>query len=1274
MRRFFERLLSLLWTSVGVLLIGGAALVTLVRMLLPQIGEQRGAIESWLSETVGRPVQIGAISANWSGWAPRLTFARLVILDERSQAELIHIERADIDVALLESFKSRELKPTRLIVSGVIMNLIRDSKGQFSVAGMPPPHSPVMRWLLEQDNFAVRQADVTVNDQLARASYALSGLMLTIQSRGHAKIITAYVDLPAMIGRHATLEIHTRGNPLDPHWEGNIDARLDGINSDYLLRQADWHGPHPDQVPVNLVAWSTWRDGALRHSDFELAIERSRQDQGQLLKARGQLSKRDDSWHLALADIVLAGVAGAKGDGRLSAVWRAGSGADARLAVRAASLPVAPLAQLLTRMSATSALRDALLRAQPRGRLARIDALWAPRSGAAPRFYVAAKFSGLAVQDAEQPRAIDGLSFELKANRGSGYLAFDDAEFTLTDAEHLTAPLDIEALHGVLSWRQHHDAPLLARVHALRARVAGHRIGLDGSVERSSGSAPLVDLQARFAADDATRIQALLPLHLLPDHGEEWCRQVFASGHVERGRVVVKGPLDHFPYTDKSGEFSADFSVREASLRYAKLWPLALGVDGELALRGAQIRFDVTRGTISGADIAGGVVVLPNMDIRERMVKVKGHVRAKAANVIALVRDSPLSNGRAARLTDLDISGTVEVPLAMNLALYAGGPHEVQGEAHFKGNRITELKQNLTLAEVVGTVAFTHANWHGENLTAVFDGTPVGLDVNGALHDPQYDSEFTLTGVSPAAGLLGYLKKYTPPIHAWLDRHHKLDAVRGEVPWRAVLTVPSAAGLAAHLPQRLVIDSTLSGLALDLPWPFGKRAEDENPLHIEAAIHDHMAVHTRITLHDDLSMELDAARDTSGHARLTRAELVFGSLDPQFKDTPGVSLTGYIPLLPLNEWTPFLQRAPAVGGDYSDSLPLTLDVQMSELRVLGRKFKDTRIAGTREATHWNLLASGPDVSGRIEIPRDAAAGVLRLNLDHLHMRRALKAAAVGKAPELDPRRLPAFEMHCAQFRYGKIELGQADIRTSRHAAGLTLDKLHFGGEGFNIVATGDWLVNGEAHHSNFDISVEAKALGALLSRFGYRVANVKHGETDIDIQANWHGTPADFALARINGSFELHVSNGRFLDIDPGTGRLFGLLSLQALPRRLTLDFEDLFDKGLVFDRIAGVFQLHDGNAYTNSLLIEGPSARVDIAGRTGLAAKDYDQHIVVTPALSNSLPLAGALFGPIGAGAGAAYFIGAKMFKSIPEQMNRFLSRKYTITGAWDNPVVKRI
>ena len=1275
MRRVLERLLSLLWTSFAVLLIGGAVLVTLARIALPQVNSQRAMVEARLTEMVGRPVRVGAINANWSGWAPRLSFERLVILDLQSKAELIHFERADIDIALLDSLSRRELKPTRLVVSGVTMSLIRDRDGKFSVVGMPPPRSPVMRWLFEQDNLLVRQADLTVNDQRAQASYGLSGLMLAIHSHGANKTITAYVDLPDMIGRHATLVMRSRGNPLDPHWEGSIDARLDGINSSYLLRQADWHGPLPDEVPVNLVAWSQWRDGALRYSDFEVTVERARSDPSNVLEARGQVLKRNDTWRIALADIMLPGVAGAKGNGRLTAEWRHKAGEQPRLALRAASLPVESLATLVKRMSAAGPVRDGLERTQLRGRLARLDALWMPRADAlSPRFFVAMRVADLSARDSARPYAFEGLSFGLKANGGGGHLSFDDAAFKLTDDQHLLAPLDVAALHGALSWRQRGDEPLVMRAHALHAQLAGNHLAVEGSLQHSEESTPLLDIDVEFASDDATRIKNLLPTHLLPGHGDEWFRQVFEGGRIESGHIVLQGPLDRFPYRDKSGKFSADFSLRDASLHYARLWPLAQKVDGELAIRGARLQFNIKRGTISGADITGATIVLPDFAVHERIVHVKGVVRGPASSAIDLVATSPLQNGRAARLMDLDISGNIEMPVDMDLPLYRGGPHGVRGEARFAGNRITELKQHLILDDVVGTIAFSHRDWHGTDLRAVFDGTPVDLVINGALNDVNYDSEFRMQGVAPAAGVLRYLQRFAPAVHTWLDANQRLESLSGNAPWQAVLTIPSATGVAAGLPQRLVIDSTLAGLAIDLPWPLAKRADESRAVRIEAAIADHIATHTRIDLKDALSMELDAARGADGLVHVNRAEVVFGSLAPKFSTTPGISIGGYIALLPLNEWARIVQRMPQGIAGRNDSLPLKFDLQVGDLRLLGRKFKDVRLAGERQAERWKLFANGPDVSGRIEIPRDATQGILRLDLEHLHLRRALKRASAGKANDLDPRRLPAFEMHCANFSYGKMALGQAEISTSRHTAGLTLDKLHFKGDDFSILATGDWLLEGDAHRSKFDISVTATALGALLSRFGYRVANIKHGVTDIDIQANWAGTPADFALARINGSFQLEVTKGRFLDIDPGTGRLFGLLSLQALPRRLTLNFEDLFTRGFVFDRIAGVFQLEDGNAYTNNLTIEGPSARFDIAGRTGLAAKDYDQHIVVTPALPNTLPLAGALFGPIGVSAGAAYYIGSKMFKSIPDRMNQFLSRTYTIKGSWDNPVVKRI
>ncbi|MEJ2760418.1 MAG: AsmA-like C-terminal region-containing protein, partial [Gammaproteobacteria bacterium] len=185
---------------------------------------------------------------------------------------------------------------------------------------------------------------------------------------------------------------------------------------------------------------------------------------------------------------------------------------------------------------------------------------------------------------------------------------------------------------------------------------------------------------------------------------------------------------------------------------------------------------------------------------------------------------------------------------------------------------------------------------------------------------------------------------------------------------------------------------------------------------------------------------------------------------------------------------------------------------------------------------------------------------------------------------------------------------------------------------------------------------------------------IKNGETDLLINADWRGSPMEFSLAKLNGHISMHLKEGQLLNVDPSAGRLFGLLSIQTLPRRLTLDFSDLFGKGLAFDKIEGNFDITNGEAYTNDLFMKGPSVEVNISGRTGLAEKDYDQIVTVTPRISGSLPVAGAIFGPVGIGVGTAFYLAGKMFDSLRENIDSLLRYQYTITGSWNKPVIKRI
>jgi uncharacterized protein YhdP len=310
------------------------------------------------------------------------------------------------------------------------------------------------------------------------------------------------------------------------------------------------------------------------------------------------------------------------------------------------------------------------------------------------------------------------------------------------------------------------------------------------------------------------------------------------------------------------------------------------------------------------------------------------------------------------------------------------------------------------------------------------------------------------------------------------------------------------------------------------------------------------------------------------------------------------------------------------------------------------------------------------VAGRVTAPLRLDSAPLTLDLERLWLERV----ETRDKPELvDPRRMPTIALACASFRYDAIDFGSASMATERVADGQRLTSLVFTNPAFQARATGDWWLRDRVHESHFSIALKGRTLRDVLTAFAYDAKNIDGGATTLRVEAEWPGMPSEFTLARLDGRLSLEVGKGRFLDIEPGGGRLFGLLSLQTLPRRLSLDFTDLFSKGFAFDRIEGVFELENGNAYTNRLLMEGPSAKVEISGRTGLAAKDYDQRAVVTPALSDSIPLASALFGPAGIGVGAAIYLGQKVFTQVPAQVDRFLRREYAVTGSWSDPVIER-
>lgn len=1279
MRALGARLTGALWTLFAALAVFFAVVISIARLMLPEIEQQRDAIAQWLSDYIDRPVQIGGVSANWHGWSPSIRVMELVLLDESGAAELARFKHATIDIALFESIATVSLVPRRLAVSGMEAAFERDADGNIRIAGMPPARWPVAQWILQQRNFALTDAVVSYVDvSTGRPRIEFSNVTLTVTGEPQGQLIQGRLTRRGASSEAIEFALHATGDVLGPDWGGELFLAVSNLEVGSAFSLAGWPAEHIRDGKIRARTWSSWNAARLARAAVQVeAIDITTEHNGETatidrIDVTGTIASTADGWWFD-GDEMQLNIGRRPAVPASVALRQRNRGGESLLAFRAQNVQLDALTALLPRLKQqddpAATARWSLHDVNASGTLASLVGGWS--AGETPRYYAEARIEDLALGNSADMPGVSGVDFSLRANAHSGVIETNHTSgIVVADANRFAAPVEIQKLAGSVRWTRKNGVLHLA-TDALALRAEGIDFVSRGTLELEPQASPYLNFVTRINSGPLAAIPRLVPIGKLPPRGERWVRTAFKAGEFRPSGVLFRGRLADFPFDEGDGLFKAELEVQNVDLQYSSRWPMTTALGATIRVENRTVKTNVHEGLMYSAELGGSTIEMPDLFSRQPVVRVQGAIRVSADELDRFIDESPLRNTKAARFHDVDIGGEFGMTLDMSLGIYPGGEKDILGLAQFVGNRIDAPKQKLVLDDVHGDISFTRQDWYGEGLRAVYDGDPVGVVLNGGLDDPNYDTEFRMTGTSAAPQLLKIIKTYAPYLGTLLTRGGTHDGVDGELPWKVVLSIPEANPGGATAPQRLTIDSSLLGLELDLPWPFGKSAGEKKPLEIvsETAADGQRTI--RVEFGSNVNLEFAQTKRVDGTFDTQRAEIVFGEEAPEFTGRPGLSASGRIERLPISEWSAFGRSVASTMAGGKNSLPIRFDVHIENLEILGRVYPDADLAGNKSDADWQVSIASPQLEGMITVPRDDPARPLRLAFERLWLTEKTDAQSTRR---IDPRTIPPLELTATSLRFGEIDLGEAALTTSRRADGLQLERLHFAQAGFELDGNGDWILEGDAHQSRIHLDVQGDTLAGLLARFKYAVANIDGGATGIEIDAAWDGMPSEFALEKLQGSFSLRVDEGRFLDIDPGGGRLFGLLSLQTLPRRLSLDFNDLFRKGFAFDRIEGAFELDHGNAYTNSLLMDGPAARIDVSGRTGLADKDYDQRVTVTPALSDSIPVAGAFFGPAGIGVGAVLYLGQKMFKSIPEQVDKFLSREYSITGGWSQPVIERI
>jgi uncharacterized protein YhdP len=484
-------------------------------------------------------------------------------------------------------------------------------------------------------------------------------------------------------------------------------------------------------------------------------------------------------------------------------------------------------------------------------------------------------------------------------------------------------------------------------------------------------------------------------------------------------------------------------------------------------------------------------------------------------------------------------------------------------------------------------------------------------------------------------------------------------------------------------------ESTLKGAVIDLPAPLGKTAADNLPLKVE--LRDDVAHPDEDTIEMSYGrlMQVALHRQQRGREmRVDRAVVTLGRGGAPGEalraERPGIWVRGELPTLNLDDWLALRARTLAQGQGDDMVAVGGVDLDVGAFELFDRRFDDFKVVARRTQENWKLEFKGRDVAGTASWSApdaDAPNGRIVARLSRFAMPAAgdlpswsgaEKASDPKPAPDkVDP--WPELDIMADSFVSKGRALGQLELVAKPRGAEWRIERLALSNESGRIDANGAWRGQGQQQQTKLDVALDVKDAAGFLARFGLP-DSIQGAPTTITGQLGWSGSPAEFDIPSLGGTLKLAAGQGRFTKIEPGFGKLLGVLSLQALPRRITLDFQDVFSEGFAFDEITGDVRIANGVMTTDNLKLRGPAAKVDIAGDADLAKETQRLTVHVQPSLSASVSAGAALLflaNPlVGAAVGAGSLLAQSVLKDPLEQL---FSYQYTVTGGWSDPVVTR-
>ncbi|MBI2382721.1 MAG: TIGR02099 family protein [Gammaproteobacteria bacterium] len=1256
MERSRRRLWTRLITATAILMVAAAVLSGLFQIAVLAVPGYRQDLAGWVSRLAGRPVRIGTLALTWRGYYPSLDLGQVEIRSPDDRRTVLVLERVRLGLGFTR-LVAGDFTPRRLELSGIALRARLDRDGRFHLLGLDEaggPDADFAEALAQLERFSrvqVLRCTLELRDERRDGETQLYTLTeAALESGLLGREFEAELRLPSALGETLRLDADFTGAlPRWETWDGSYRAELRRLAGAGWLRPWLAPGAHVEVEDAVLRSQGRFAAGRLEDAWLSLsarAIRAQRAGHGAELRrlaAWAQLRRQEPGWELTLQRLSAEGAQGSWPEIRGRAGFELADGHPRALDAELSHLPLHDLAPWLAILRTPSWLSDLH---DVSGLVRGLRLRWTP--GAAPPLAVRAEFDGLRLPAAGRRVGFDGLSGNFAVDETGGRLVLEERPLQLELPDAMSEAVAFDRLSAEAQWRQDEQgwsvvAPRLAFAVAGAEGQAQFELRLPP--ERS----PELKLHAQFAAADATRLKRYMPRRW----GEGlrgWLDRAIRAARVPRGELAIEGALHDFPFRDKPGRFALDLEVADAELAFSPDWPAILGLHAQLAFRGNSLTIAGDAGTLAGTSIQA--VSARFADFAEARLEIDGRVAGELPQYYEVLRASPLA-ARFAGLTEHSSgAGPARVDLHLDIPLHDAHKTATRGSVSLDQVELRYGALDEPLRAIRGVLAFDDHGVTAERIGGRFHELELVGRMSAQDGVSTLDADFEFAPKAGGEGASGL-------VPAWLRR-----ALSGKSRWQARMAFGGAAA------GGLLLSSELEGTAIALPAPLNKPAEAVSPLRLRFLTDDKSPLRLAVDYELRLGADLRFAAARGGGLTLARGALRLGPGEPPAAQGPGLVLSGSVPQLDLFAWSAALRGA----GLEQQAGALKHAELRANLTLLGDyALRDSALVLDPVPSGWRIQLSGAGAEGELNWrdPGAKAGGpalsarLARLALDHRGL--AEEAGAAEGAP-LHPGELPTLDLEVGRLTIGKTELGRVAVLTQRIADGQKLLALRAGGGIATLEGSGAWTRAQGKSAAEFDFDLASSDIAGLLRSFGF-APNLDAKQSRVRASLAWTPAAAGVSWTQARGSVDLEFGNGQLRAVEPGAGRVLGLINFYALPRRLSLNFRDVVSKGLGFDRIQGRFQLADGNAMTDKIDIAAPSLRMEMRGRIGLAARDYDQFVRVYPDVSAGVTLGAALLG--GPALGAIALVAQEVLNKPLDQATQLF---YRLTGSWDNPKLEPV